>query len=76
MTSSSTPTEPHAAPEGEQGLSIIDLEQVYEDLAQAIDEAGSEQAERFLVKLALLNAHALGNVQTFKAQLRSALDDL
>jgi hypothetical protein len=37
-------------------LDIAGLEQVYDRLATAIDEAGPEKSELFLVKLALLNA--------------------
>ena len=42
------------------GLTIPGLETVYDTLASAIDQAGPEKAPLFLVKLALLNAHALG----------------
>jgi hypothetical protein len=42
-------------------LSIIGLEQVYDRLAAAIDQAGPTRSELFLVKLALLNAQALGD---------------
>ena len=38
-------------------LDIAGLEQVYDRLATAIDEAGPEKSELFLVKLALLNVH-------------------
>ena len=39
-------------------LDIAGLEQVYDRLATAIDQAGPEKSELFLVKLALLNAKA------------------
>ena len=57
-------------------LDIAGLEQVYDTLATAIDEAGVEKSELFLVKLALLNAQALGNPQIFETNIQSALKDL
>ena len=59
-----------------QALSIPDLETVYDVLAQAIDQAGPEKAELFLVKLALLNAQALGDAEQFGRHLHAALHDL
>ena len=57
-------------------ISIADLEQVYDVLATAIDSAGPEKSELFLVKLALLQAGAAGNAQAFQAQVEAALKDL
>lgn len=57
-------------------LSIAGLEVVYDALAQAIDTAGPEKAELFLVKLALLNANALGDASLFQQHLSAALQDL
>jgi hypothetical protein len=57
-------------------LDIAGLENVYDALAQAIDLAGSEKSELFLVKLALLNAQALGDPAVFKANIEAALRDL
>lgn len=57
-------------------LNIAGLEQVYDQLATAIDQAGPANAELFLVKLALLNAQALGDAQVFDRQLQAALQDL
>ena len=57
-------------------LDIAGLEQVYDTLAQAIDQAGPERSELFLVKLALLNAQALGDAAAFSAQVMAALRDL
>ena len=57
-------------------LDIAGLETVYDALAQAIDAAGQEKAQLFLVKLALLNANALGNAALFQTQLSIALQDL
>ena len=42
-------------------LDIAGLETVYDLLATAIDRAGPDKTELFLVKLALLNAQALGD---------------
>lgn len=57
-------------------LTIPGLETVYDTLATAIDQAGPEKAELFLVKLALLNANALANPKTFEAHVQAALRDL
>ena len=57
-------------------LDIAGLEKVYDALATAIDQAGADKSELFLVKLALLNAKALGNPEVFEAQIASALKDL
>ena len=57
-------------------LDIAGLEQVYDRLATAIDEAGPEKSELFLVKLALLNAKAMGQPDLFEAQVEAALKDL
>ncbi len=56
-------------------LPLAGLEEAYDHLAQAIDQAG-DKAELFLVKLALLNAHALGEQERFAAHIQSALKDL
>lgn len=60
----------------QQALTIQGLETVYDALAQAIDQAGKDKAELFLVKLALLNANALGNAEAFQEQIQTALLDL
>lgn len=57
-------------------LSLPDLETVYDLLAEAIDQAGPERAELFLVKLALLNAQALGQADTVRQHIHTALQDL
>lgn len=57
-------------------LTIPGLETVYDALATAIDQAGQEKAELFLVKLALLNANALANPKVFDAHIQAALRDL
>ena len=57
-------------------LTISGLETVYDTLATAIDQAGTDKAELFLVKLALLNAQALGSAELFTTQIEAALRDL
>ena len=57
-------------------LDIAGLEQVYDRLATAIDRAGPEKSELFLVKLALLNAKAMGQPDLLEAQVEAALKDL
>ena len=60
----------------DKALSIGGLETVYDALATAIDQAGSEKAQLFLVKLALLNANALADETLFQQQITAALQDL
>ena len=57
-------------------LDIAGLEQVYDRLATTIDQAGPEKSELFLVKLALLNAKAIGRPDLFEAHIEAALKDL
>lgn len=57
-------------------LTIDGLETVYDALATAIDQAGPEKAQLFLVKLALLNAKALGDAALVQQQIATALLDL
>jgi hypothetical protein len=57
-------------------LDISGLEAVYDRLAQAIDSAGESKAALFLVKLALLNAQALGDDELFARHIDAALHDL
>lgn len=57
-------------------LALPDLEAVYDALAEALDTAGAEHRERFLVKLALLNANALADAGRFREHLQVALTDL
>ena len=60
----------------EKVLPIDGLETVYDALATAIDQAGPDKAQLFLVKLALLNANALGNAALVEQQIATALLDL
>jgi hypothetical protein len=57
-------------------LDIAGLETVYDLLATAIDGVAPGKTELFLVKLALLNANAMGDVETFKNHLQAAAADL
>jgi hypothetical protein len=59
-----------------RALTIAELEQVYDTLAQAIDQAGPEQSEKLLVKLALLNANALADPHLVQQHVQTALRDL
>ncbi|RTZ38885.1 DUF2783 domain-containing protein [Candidimonas sp. SYP-B2681] len=59
-----------------KSLSVPGLESVYDALATAIDEAGAEKTELFLVKLALLNANALADPDKFRSHIQEALQDL
>ena len=65
---------PHAP--SPNGLSLPDLEAVYDSLAMAIDATPPAQRELLLVKLALLQAQALGTHQAFAALLTQAQADL
>jgi hypothetical protein len=57
-------------------LSVPGLEQVYDQLATAIDAVGPEKTGLFLVKLALLNANALADPAMFQAHIEAAQKDL
>jgi hypothetical protein len=57
-------------------LTIGGLETVYDALATAIDQAGADKSQLFLVKLALLNAKALADENLFQQQIKVALQDL
>jgi hypothetical protein len=60
----------------DQTLTIGGLETVYDALATAIDQAGADKAQLFLVKLALLNANALADETLFQQHITAALQDL
>ena len=57
-------------------LTVPALEQVYDALATAIDQAGADKTTLFLVKLALLNANALADPAVFARHIDAALRDL
>lgn len=69
MTAHTMTTTPHA-------LTIDGLETVYDALANAIDQAGPDKAQLFLVKLALLQANALADATLVQTQIEAALQDL
>ena len=58
------------------GLDIAGLETAYDQLALAIDAAGPEKSELFLVKLALLAAQQMGDAPTFVDLIARAQKDL
>jgi hypothetical protein len=58
------------------GLSLPDLEGVYDLLAQAIDRAPEGRCELMLTKLALLLAQEVGDRSRVEALVASALADL
>lgn len=57
-------------------MNQTELEVIYDALAEAIDRVGPEKAPLFLVKLALLNAQALGGAELFLGHIDSASQDL
>jgi Protein of unknown function (DUF2783) len=61
---------------GNAALSIPQLENVYDTLADAIDQAGPQHSELFLTKLCLLLANQIGDDAAFLGHVRSALSDL
>jgi hypothetical protein len=60
----------------QNALTIPGLEQVYDQLATAIDAVGPERSELFLVKLALMNANALADPAVFQSHIDAALKDI
>ena len=72
-TTTGTSTATSSAP---AALSLSGLETVYDAMATAINQAGPQRSELFLVKLALLNAQALGDTTRFQQHLQRALEDL
>ena len=57
-------------------LTMPGLEQVYDDLAAAIDRAPEGKSELMLVKLALLLAQQVGDAAQVKQCVEAALQDL
>ena len=70
------PTTPYPMTATTHALTIDGLETVYDALATAIDQAGPDKAQLFLVKLALLNANAMGDAVWMQTQIDAALKDL
>lgn len=54
-------------------LTIENLEEIYDALANAIDSVPENKRELFLVKLALLNANALNDKDNFMTMIHQAL---
>jgi hypothetical protein len=57
-------------------LTIPQLENVYDSLAEALDQAGPEHSELFLTKLCLLLANQVGDDAAFNRHVTAALSDL
>lgn len=57
-------------------LSVDELEDVWERLAEAIDRAGPEREALFLAKLAVLLANAVGDRARVERLIETALEDL
>ena len=57
-------------------MPFADLEQAYEALALAIDQAGPRNEALFLAKLALVLGHRLNDLDAFKAAVATALQDI
>lgn len=66
----------HASVPAPSALTIAGLEAVYDTLAMAVDQVGEDKAKLFLVKLALLNAQALGDEAVFQRHVQAALQDI
>jgi hypothetical protein len=56
-------------------LSFRDLEELYDQLAQAIDRAGPEQESIFLAKLVLRLAHEFGDGPRVRALVEECLHE-
>ena len=57
-------------------LNTADLEQVYDRLATAIDQAGEDRTALFLSKLALALANLVGDRARVEQAIDAALKDL
>lgn len=57
-------------------MSVSQLEDWYDALAQGVDRAGPDDAQRFLAKLALLLGHAVGDPAVLERAIETALRDL
>lgn len=56
-------------------LPFTQLEQIYDELAQAIDHAGPERESIFLTKLVLCLAHESGNGERVSTLIQKCLHD-
>jgi hypothetical protein len=57
-------------------LSVGELEDVYDQLAERIDAVGAERAQTYLVKLVLLLANVSGSRAQFERLAELAAQDL
>ncbi|MGO9426837.1 MAG: DUF2783 domain-containing protein [Steroidobacteraceae bacterium] len=60
----------------EQRLTIAALEQVYDVIADGIDQAGDAKAKLFLAKLCLALANLVGDAAQVRQAAEAALRDL
>ena len=60
----------------ERTLTVPQLENFYDALAEAVDLATPEKSELFLAKLALLLARQVGDPAALEGAIRTALHDL
>lgn len=60
----------------EKKLSTAEMEQVYDQIAEAIDRAGAEKTPLFLAKLSLALANLLGDRVLVSQAIEAALRDL
>ncbi len=56
-------------------LQFDELENIYDELATAIDAAGPEQESVFLAKLVLSLAHEFGDAQRVSALIQDCLNE-
>lgn len=56
-----------------QSMAFAELEQVYDLLAETIDEVGEKNESLFLSKLALTLAHELGDLEKVREAIRIAV---
>jgi hypothetical protein len=57
-------------------MSFDNLETAYEVLAKAIDQAGEAGEARFFTRLALLLAHEVGEIESFRQAVEAALEGM
>lgn len=60
----------------EKKLSTAEIEQLYDLIADGVDQAGESKAQLFLAKLALALGNLIGDTGQVKAVVQIALRDL
>lgn len=60
----------------EKKMSIVDIERVYDLIADEVDRAGPEKAELFLAKLCLALANLVGDGEKVANAVTAAARDL